>query len=40
MKRKKSKNAISEIQSSYNDGVTDEFIKPVVMVDSDNNPID
>ena len=38
-KGKKSKNAISEIQSSYNDGVTDEFIKPVVMVDSDNNPI-
>ena len=38
-KGKKSKNAISEIQSSYNDGVTDEFIKPIVMVDSDDNPI-
>jgi len=33
-------NNISEtIQTSYNDGITDEFIKPIVMTDSDDIPL-
>jgi len=35
----KSTNATATIQNSYNDGITDEFIKPIIMVDNDNEPI-
>jgi len=35
---KKSTNIIQAIQESYNEGVTDEFIKPVVFVDENNKP--
>ncbi len=35
----KSKNAEKAIQKSYDEDVTDEFIKPIVMVNEDNNPI-
>ncbi|MEY8847823.1 2,3-bisphosphoglycerate-independent phosphoglycerate mutase [Psychroserpens sp. XS_ASV72] len=34
-----SKNATESIQNSYDHNVTDEFIKPIVMVDKDNQPI-
>ena len=34
-----SKNLSDSIQSSYDNGITDEFIKPIVRVDEDNNPI-
>ena len=27
------------IQNSYFNGITDEFIKPIVKIDEDNNPI-
>jgi len=30
---------MKSMEASYADGVTDEFIKPVVMVDSDNKPV-
>ncbi|WP_093023999.1 2,3-bisphosphoglycerate-independent phosphoglycerate mutase [Pustulibacterium marinum] len=33
------KNALEAIQESYDEGVTDEFIKPIVMHDADNHPI-
>ena len=36
---KKSKNISESIQNSYNNGITDEFIKPIVRVDKNNNPI-
>ena len=36
---KKSKNISESIQNSYNNGITDEFIKPIVSVDENNNPI-
>jgi 2,3-bisphosphoglycerate-independent phosphoglycerate mutase len=36
---KKSKDILESIKESYNEGITDEFIKPVVMVDENNNPI-
>ncbi len=36
---KKSKNAVDAIQQSYDDNVTDEFIKPIVMVNDKNEPI-
>lgn len=36
---KKSKNVLQSIQESYDEGVTDEFIKPVVITDDDNQPI-
>ena len=32
-------NAIAEIQKSYDNGITDEFVKPIVMVDAYGNPI-
>ena len=32
-------NATGEIQKSYDNGITDEFIKPIVMVDAVGNPI-
>lgn len=38
-KGKISKDIVQSVQDSYNEGVTDEFIKPVVKVDSDGNPI-
>jgi len=34
-----SKNLVDSIQSSYENGVTDEFIKPIVSVDENGNPI-
>ncbi len=38
-KGKKSKDILQSIQESYDEGVTDEFIKPVVIVDDINQPI-
>ena len=38
-KGKKSRNILNSIQESYDAGVTDEFIKPIVAVDEDNIPI-
>jgi 2,3-bisphosphoglycerate-independent phosphoglycerate mutase len=35
----KTSNVISDIQSSYNMDVTDEFIKPIVVTGSDGNPV-
>ncbi len=35
----KSKNATETIQKSYDDAVTDEFIKPIIMVDDNNEPV-
>lgn len=35
---KKSNNILQAIQESYDEGVTDEFIKPVVLVDESNKP--
>ena len=37
-KGENSTNATESIQKSYNDNVTDEFIKPIVMVDEKNQP--
>ncbi|WP_417859016.1 2,3-bisphosphoglycerate-independent phosphoglycerate mutase [Xanthomarina gelatinilytica] len=34
-----SKNALKSIQRSYDNNVTDEFIKPIVMVDKNNQPL-
>ncbi len=34
-----SKNATESIQKSYDEGVTDEFIKPIIMVDGKDQPI-
>ncbi|WP_274476118.1 2,3-bisphosphoglycerate-independent phosphoglycerate mutase [Mangrovimonas aestuarii] len=34
-----SKNALYAIEKSYNEDITDEFIKPIVMVNSDNTPV-
>ena len=34
-----STNATSTIKKSYDNDITDEFIKPIVMVDSDNKPV-
>ena len=36
---KKAKNASQAIQESYGDGITDEFIKPIVMIDKNDVPI-
>ena len=36
---KKTKNIISAIKESYDEGITDEFIKPIVVVDENNQPI-
>ena len=38
-KGEKSKNATSTIKNSYEEGITDEFIKPIVMTNSNNNPV-
>ena len=35
----KSTDIIDSMQKSYENGVTDEFIKPIVMVDDNNNPV-
>jgi len=35
----KSKEVSTTMQKSYNEGITDEFIKPIVMTDSQDNPI-
>ncbi|MDH3323508.1 MAG: 2,3-bisphosphoglycerate-independent phosphoglycerate mutase [Flavobacteriaceae bacterium] len=35
----KSDNAVESVQKSYEQGVTDEFIKPVVMVDDQKQPV-
>ena len=32
-------NAVEAIQDAYNNGITDEFIKPTVMIDADKQPI-
>jgi len=34
-----SKNATESIQNSYDDDITDEFIKPIVMLDNEDHPI-
>lgn len=34
-----SKNATDTIQNNYDNDITDEFIKPIVMVDDNNNPV-
>ncbi|HRW63782.1 MAG TPA: 2,3-bisphosphoglycerate-independent phosphoglycerate mutase [Bacteroidales bacterium] len=38
-KGKKSVDMVQAMQQSYNDGVTDEFVKPVVRVGNDGNPV-
>lgn len=38
-KGKPSKDILKSIEESYADGVTDEFIKPVVMTDNNDNPV-
>ena len=38
-KGNKSNNATESIKSSYQKGVTDEFLKPIIMVDKDQTPI-
>lgn len=35
----KSKDLLQSISNSYKNGITDEFIKPIVMTDGDNKPI-
>jgi len=38
-KGESSKNLEESIQNSYNNGVTDEFIKPIISVDKNGNPV-
>ncbi|HAF29920.1 MAG TPA: 2,3-bisphosphoglycerate-independent phosphoglycerate mutase [Bacteroidales bacterium] len=38
-KGKKSTNMVKSMQESYDEGITDEFIKPVVKVGTDGNPV-
>ncbi|MDC1320410.1 2,3-bisphosphoglycerate-independent phosphoglycerate mutase [Flavobacteriaceae bacterium] len=38
-KGEKSSNLISSIQNNYDNGCTDEFIKPIIKVDSNNQPL-
>lgn len=38
-KGKQTDNILDAIKASYNEGVTDEFIKPIVKVDDDGNPV-
>lgn len=38
-KGKKTKDMVAALQESYDDGVTDEFVKPVVHVDEEGNPV-
>lgn len=35
----KSTNATETIQKSYDEGITDEFLKPIIMVDEEQNPV-
>ena len=35
----KTSNTVSEIQKSYEQGITDEFLKPLILVDEQNKPI-
>ena len=34
-----SNNATETIESNYNDGLTDEFLKPIIMTDTNNEPV-
>ena len=36
---KKAKNGAKALQESYDDNITDEFIKPIVLVDQNNDPV-
>lgn len=36
---KKSRNVLEAVQASYDEGITDEFIKPIVAVDEAGNPL-
>ncbi|MCH4821701.1 2,3-bisphosphoglycerate-independent phosphoglycerate mutase [Gramella lutea] len=36
---KKTTDAVAAIQESYDEGISDEFIKPIVLTDSANNPV-
>ena len=38
-KGKKSIDLLSSVKESYNEGITDEFIKPIVMVDDNDDPV-
>ncbi len=38
-KGKQTDNILDAIKASYNEGVTDEFIKPIVKIDDDGNPV-
>lgn len=38
-KGEKSTDILGSIQNSYNNGITDEFMKPIVMVDENNEPL-
>ncbi len=38
-KGEKSRNAVEAVQNSYDNEITDEFIKPVVMTDESGNPV-
>ena len=38
-KGKESRNVLDAIKESYSEGVTDEFIKPIVIVDEENQPL-
>ncbi len=35
----KTENAIAEIQKSYDEGITDEFLKPIILTNQQNQPI-
>lgn len=35
----KTKDALEAIQQSYNEGITDEFLHPVILTDDNNNPV-
>jgi 2,3-bisphosphoglycerate-independent phosphoglycerate mutase len=35
----KSTDGVTSVENSYAEGITDEFIKPIVMVDSEENPV-
>ena len=37
-KGESSQNLTESIQNSYNNGITDEFIKPIISVDENGNP--
>lgn len=35
----KATDALAAVQQSYNDGITDEFIKPIILTDNNGNPL-